>query len=92
MLGQRYLSQSVAQSQVLGMSDQDQLSEREFQVVQLLLSGQRPQQIADALFISHKTVSTYRQRAMTRLGLATELELAQYAIAQGWINGGTIPA
>lgn len=91
-LGQRYLSQSVAQSQVLGMSDQDQLSEREFQVIQLLLSGQRPQQIADALFISHKTVSTYRQRAMTRLGLSTELELAQYAIAQGWINGGTIPA
>ena len=85
-LGQRYLSHALAQSQVLGQLSGDGLTEREFQVVQMLLQGQKPAQIASHLFISVKTVSTYRQRAMARLGLQSDVELFQYALSQGWIG------
>jgi len=84
--GQRYLSHGLAQSQVLGSLSGDGLSEREFQVIQMLLQGQKPAEISANLFISPKTVSTYRQRAMTRLGLNSDVELFQYALSQGWIG------
>lgn len=84
--GQRFLSHSLAQAQVLGQHKGDQLSEREFQVLQMLLKGMRPASIAEHLFISTKTVSTYRQRAMTRLGLTNDVELFQYAVSEGWME------
>lgn len=84
--GHRYLSHSLAQAQVLGQHSDEKLSEREFQVLQMLLKGMRPVSIAQHLFISTKTVSTYRQRAMTRLGLSSDVELFQYAVSQGWIE------
>lgn len=84
--GQRYLSQAVAQSQVLGNPEGDGLTEREFQIIQMLLRGMRPQTIADQLFISPKTVSTYRQRAMARLGIESDVALVQLAISRGWIE------
>ena len=84
--GQRYLSQAVAQSQVLGNPAGEGLTEREFQIVQLLLRGLKPQAIADHLFISPKTVSTYRQRAMARLGIDSDVALVQLAISRGWIE------
>jgi len=56
------------------------LSNREFQVLRLLAAGKEAREIADALFISVKTVRTYRDRILEKLNLNNEVELAHYAI------------
>lgn len=61
------------------------LSDREFQVMSALASGKRIKDIATDLSLSPKTISTYRRRALEKLGLETDAELVQYAIRQGLV-------
>lgn len=56
------------------------LSDREFQVMRMIAAGQAVTQIAEALSLSVKTVSTYRARVLQKLGLRTNAELIHYAI------------
>ncbi|MGD2135909.1 MAG: response regulator transcription factor [Gemmatimonadales bacterium] len=56
------------------------LSERERRVVGLLAAGKSVKEIAATLALSPKTVSTYRRRALDRLGLETTADLIRYAI------------
>lgn len=59
------------------------LSDREFQVFRQLASGKEVQEIADELFISVKTVRTYRDRIHEKLNLKNDVELARYAMQHG---------
>lgn len=61
------------------------LSPREAEVFGLLARGRTVSQIAVALDLSVKTVSTHKSRLMIRLGLRTLSELVQCAIAEGVI-------
>jgi DNA-binding NarL/FixJ family response regulator len=61
-------------------SPHDVLSDREYQILRLLGSGQTVSDIARALGISVKTVSTYRARVLEKLGMRTNAELMRYAI------------
>ncbi|MBE7472828.1 MAG: hypothetical protein DPW09_40310 [Anaerolineae bacterium] len=56
------------------------LSDREFQVMQLMASGKTLAEIAEELSLSAKTVSTYRTRLMEKLDLKSNAELMRYAI------------
>lgn len=56
------------------------LSDREFQVFRLIVSGRSVTQIASDLALSVKTVSTHKTRVMEKMGLANQTELIQYAI------------
>jgi two-component system, NarL family, invasion response regulator UvrY len=56
------------------------LSEREFEVLVLLAKGQSVKDIAQALTLSIKTVSTYRARLLDKLQLSTTAELIRYAL------------
>ena len=58
----------------------DALSDREYQVLRLLGSGRTVSDIARALGLSVKTVSTYRTRVLDKLGMQTNAELMRYAI------------
>ena len=58
----------------------DALSDREYQVLRLLGSGRTVSDIARALGLSVKTVSTYRTRVLEKLGMRTNAELMRYAI------------
>ena len=58
----------------------DSLSDREYQVLRLLGSGQTVSDIARDLSLSVKTVSTYRMRVLEKLGMRTNAELMRYAI------------
>jgi len=58
----------------------DSLSDREYQVLRLLGSGKTVSDIARALALSVKTVSTYRTRVLDKLGMRTNAELMRYAI------------
>ena len=59
------------------------LSDREFQVFRRLADGESIGEIAEALQVSPKTISTHKFRAMQKLGLRTDGELVRYAIRHG---------
>lgn len=89
--GRRYLSPRLAEllaEEVAGGGPElphQQLSEREMQVFLRLASGQSVSAISAALHLSVKTVSTYRSRLLEKLGVASNAELATYALRNGLI-------
>ncbi len=66
--------------------DKDRLSQREREVLQLLAMGYTNQQIADKLYLSVKTVETYKARLKEKLGLRGRAELVRYAIKIGLLD------
>ena len=56
------------------------MSEREYQVLRLIGAGKSVGEIASALGLSPKTVSTYRTRILRKLELHTSAELIRYAL------------
>lgn len=62
------------------------LSQRERQVLRLVALGYTSQQIADQLFLSVKTIETYRARLMEKLNLKGRAALVRYALRKGLLN------
>jgi DNA-binding NarL/FixJ family response regulator len=62
------------------------LSEREAEVFRLLALGHSNNEIADLMFLSVKTIETYKARLMKKLGLGTRAELVRYALEVGVLN------
>ncbi len=63
-----------------GSVPHDLLSERELQVLRMLIAGREINDIAALLFISSKTVSTHKSRMMEKLNLTGMAELMRYAM------------
>lgn len=61
----------------------DSLSYREREVLQLVVEGKTSSQIAEILYLSAKTVETYRSRLMQKLGLSDIPALVKFAIQHG---------
>jgi DNA-binding NarL/FixJ family response regulator len=57
------------------------LSDREYDVFQLLVAGKTVTDIAQKLNLSVKTVSTHKARLMEKMGMETQADLIRYAIA-----------
>ncbi len=89
--GGRYISPSLAEKIVYKLQKtarempHDLLSNREFQVFQLLANGKSVKQIAQELHLSDKTVATYRTRVLKKMNLKSNTELAIYALKNGLI-------
>jgi len=86
--GDRFVSPLVADREALrsGRSadlDKRVLSEREIEVLRLLVQGRRTREVAESLGISTKTVETYRGRVMLKLGIDNLAELVKFAIRAG---------
>lgn len=64
----------------------DRLSPREKEVIRLISMGYTNRQAADQLFLSVKTVETYKSRLMTKLGLGSRAELVRFALERGLIG------
>jgi len=64
----------------------DVLTPRELEVLKLIAEAYTSQQIADALFISIKTVERHRQNILDKLGMRDRVELTRYAIRRGLIQ------
>jgi len=60
-----------------------ELSAREREVLQLIVEGRKTKEIANRLFISHKTVETHRRNIMGKLGMATLADLIRWGLRQG---------
>ncbi|MDX2075850.1 MAG: response regulator transcription factor [bacterium] len=62
------------------------LSEREFDVLKRVALGYTNTEIAEELFLSQKTVETYRARGMEKLDIQTRAQLVKSAIAHGHLD------
>lgn len=86
--GGRYISMDVAEqlADLAAGEARDaghaSLSDQEYRVMIQLAEGARVGDIAVAMHLSPKTVSTYRSRILDKLGLASNAELARYCITQ----------
>ena len=67
----------------------EQLSDREFEILQLLGRGKNSHEIAEELHLSVKTVDTHRTHLKAKLKLKSALELTRYAVR--WIEGKKMP-
>jgi DNA-binding NarL/FixJ family response regulator len=65
------------------------LSERESEVLRLTVGGYSNTEIGRQLYLSPKTVDTYRQRIMEKLGLHHRAELVRYALDIGLLSSGS---
>ncbi len=88
--GRRYLSHKIAANVIddyiaerQRASPLESLSGRERQILQLVAEGKSSAAIATMLFLSPKTVDTYRSRMMTKLGITDLPSLVKFAIRHG---------
>lgn len=66
----------------------DPLSDREEEVLRLIVWGHSNKEIAHQLGISTKTVETYKARITDKLGLQGRAEMVRYAVQRGWLTDG----
>jgi DNA-binding NarL/FixJ family response regulator len=93
MSGRRYLSQKISEGVIddyVRLRDQamdddplSRLSPREREVLQLVVEGKSSAEIAEALFLSPKTIETYRSRLMQKLDIHDIPGLVKFAIQHG---------
>jgi DNA-binding NarL/FixJ family response regulator len=90
--GRKYVSPALAQILVNDLSGESAaplhtgLSQREFQIFCKLAAGGSVSKIATELFLSVKTVSTYRTRILEKMGMRTNADLTYYAIKNKLID------
>lgn len=91
--GNRYMSQKISDALVddyVSLSEVgraraplERLSPREREILQLVVEGRSSADIAEVLFLSPKTVDTYRSRLMRKLGIRDLPTLVKFAIQHG---------
>lgn len=80
------LLQQPQQAGIAEQSELAQLSEREREVLRLIAFGHSNKEIADMLFLSVKTVETYKARLMEKLDLKTRASLVRFAMKHGLLD------
>jgi DNA-binding NarL/FixJ family response regulator len=84
--GGRYISQRLAEHLAAHVGPEtekpvhERLSDREYQVLRLIAAGKSTREIATALALSIKTVSTYRSRILEKMEMRSAAELTAYAV------------
>ena len=84
--GEKYISESLAEKTVLHVISEspgllhETLSDREYQVMRMIASGKTIQEIGEALFLSARTVSTYRARLLEKMNMKSNTERLRYAL------------
>lgn len=91
--GRRYLSQKISDQVIDDYVSQREtieeesplarLSSREREILQLVVEGKSSADIAETLFLSPKTIETYRSRLMQKLGIGDIPSLVKFAIQHG---------
>jgi DNA-binding NarL/FixJ family response regulator len=88
--GGRYLSHKIAATVIDDYKAErrqtnrlDSLNRRERQILQLVAEGKTSAEVGAVLFLSPKTVDTYRSRMMHKLGIGDLANLVKFAIQQG---------
>jgi DNA-binding NarL/FixJ family response regulator len=90
-LGKRYLSTDVAQALAVASFEDDgtapfeQLSNREMQIMMMVVSCHKVNDISSSLHLSPKTVNSYRYRIFEKLNVSSDVELALLAVRHGML-------
>jgi DNA-binding NarL/FixJ family response regulator len=90
--GRKYITPAIAEALAERLSIDDsekpheRLSDREFQTLLRLSTGQRLSDIAIELSLSPKTVSVYRARVLEKLSLQSNADLTAYCLRNGLID------
>lgn len=92
--GKKYLSDDITEMVIKGYLDpavevagnQDELSERELEILKLYAEGKSTREISEKLFISVKTVGTHKQHIYEKLDLKSNADMVKYAIKEGLIQ------
>jgi DNA-binding NarL/FixJ family response regulator len=90
--GKKYISEAVAEllaNQVSGDSEKplhEMLSNREYETLLMIASGQSVSEIADKLSLSVKTISMYRTRILEKMHFKHNAELTHYAIKNNLVE------
>jgi two-component system invasion response regulator UvrY len=90
--GKQYITPTVAQTLALSFinngekSPIDRLTQRETQVMLMIVKGCTNKEISEKLCLSPKTTSTYRYRLFDKLGVLNQVELTRFAIRYGLIK------
>ena len=89
--GGQYVGPALAEKIVVQLSQpgkvpHENLSNREFEVLCSIASGQTVKEIAAKLSLSDKTISTYRRRILDKMDMRTNAELTHYAIRNGLVE------
>jgi len=89
--GGQYVGPTLAEKIVVQLSQpgkvpHENLSNREFEVLCSIASGQTVKEIAAKLSLSDKTISTYRRRILDKMDMRTNAELTHYAIRNGLVE------
>jgi two-component system invasion response regulator UvrY len=96
MDGRRYLCSEVAHNLALqGLPGSNHspfsvLSQRESEVVALILRGKTIKEMSELLILSDKTINTYRYRLYSKLNIKNDVELIRMAIKSGYVEGALI--
>jgi len=64
----------------------ERLSDREYQIMWMISSGKTVHDIAEQLFLSPNTISTYRARILRKMNLKNNAELMRYAITNELVD------
>lgn len=86
--GKKYVSQALSEKLLSALGDNNTkephelLSDREYQTLLLIASGKTVTEIAEILYLSPPTISTYRARILDKMKLKNNAELTTYAITQ----------
>lgn len=97
MASRNYICSEVAQKLALVNTGVDKgspfktLSERELEVLSLMIKGLKVADISDQLCLSPKTVSTYRYRLLDKLAVKNDIELTKLAMQHGFIEESPLP-
>src|ERR1700694_738523 len=84
--GGRYVSESLAEKLVSRFDEStekpkhESLSDREFEVMKMIVAGVPLTEIAGRLHVSVKTISSYRARIMEKMKMTSNAELTRYAL------------
>ena len=90
--GRPYISTQVAEQLALNIMTPNkdlphtQLSDREFEVFNMMVSGKSLTDIGEQLHLSVKTVSTHKTRIMQKMQMHSLSEIIQYAVANQLLN------
>ena len=77
------VAESIRQNVPSGTAGSADLTPRERETLQLIAEGSSSKKIAAKLRVSVKTVETYRQNVMEKLGIHSIAELTKYAVREG---------
>ena len=91
-IGRKYVSSSLGEKLAFDLEIDSEkplhetLSDREYEVMRMIASGKTISEIAKKLFLSVKTISTYRSRILEKMRVKSNVELTHYALKHGLVD------